>query len=147
MPAGRITACTSASGPAGPSRPNPPAAPGACTGVDLTQQWTIYGGSATPSNFNGVRFPGDRRDCLKCHVAGAYTLPLVSGIDSVNTLRDYFAPQGPATAACLGCHDNSDAAAHAYLNSTTFGKGTLSEACATCHGVGKDWDVAKVHAR
>ncbi len=33
------------------------------------------------------------------------------------------------------------------LNSTTFGKGTLSEACATCHGVGKDWDVAKMHAR
>ncbi|HEV2719254.1 MAG TPA: OmcA/MtrC family decaheme c-type cytochrome [Thermoanaerobaculia bacterium] len=117
------------------------------TGENLTQQWTIYGGSATPSNFNDVRFPGDRRDCQKCHVAGAYTLPLASGIDSVPTLRDYFSPQGPATAACLGCHDNSDAAAHAYLNSTTFGKGTLSEACATCHGVGKDWDVAKVHAR
>jgi len=117
------------------------------SGENLTQQWTVYGFGGKAFNFNEVRFPGDRKDCLKCHVAGAYTLPLQTGIASVNTLRDYFAPQGPATAACLGCHDNSDAAAHAYLNSTTFGKGTLSEACATCHGVGKDWDVAKMHAR
>jgi OmcA/MtrC family decaheme c-type cytochrome len=117
------------------------------SGENLTQEWTIYGFNGSKNNFNELRFPGDRRNCMKCHVSGAYTLPLQSGIASVNTLRDYFAPQGPATAACLGCHDNSDAAAHAYLNSTTFGKGTLSEACATCHGVGKDWDVARVHAR
>ncbi len=116
------------------------------TGENLTQEWTIYGGSATPTNFNGVRFPGDRRDCQKCHVAGAYTLPLTPGIASVPTPRDYFSPQGPATAACLGCHDNVDAAAHAYLNTATFGS-TSAEACATCHGTGKDWDVEKVHAR
>ncbi len=117
------------------------------TGHNLTQEWTIYGFNGSRNNFNELHFPGDRRDCLKCHVSGAYTLPLQNGIASVNTLRDYFSPQGPATAACLGCHDNPDAAAHAYLNSTTFGKGTLSEACATCHGVGKDWDVARMHAR
>ncbi len=118
------------------------------TGENLTQQWTIYGGSANGTNFNDVRFPGDRRDCLKCHVAGAYTLPLQAGIMSVDTPRDYFSPQGPATAACLGCHDNQDAAAHAYLNSTTFGgNSALTEACATCHSTGKDWDVDKVHAR
>jgi len=117
------------------------------TGHNLTQEWTIYGFNGSRNNFNELHFPGDRRDCLKCHVSGAYTLPLQTGIASVNTPRDYFSPQGPATAACLGCHDNSDAAAHAYLNSTTFGKGTLSEACATCHGVGKDWDVARMHAR
>jgi OmcA/MtrC family decaheme c-type cytochrome len=116
------------------------------TGENLTQDWTIYGGSATPTNFNGVRFPGDRRDCQKCHVAGAYTLPLTPGIASVPTLRDYFSPQGPATVACLGCHDNVDAAAHAYLNTAVFGT-TSAEACATCHGTGKDWDVEKVHAR
>ena len=55
---------------------------------------------------------------------------------------------GPGTAACLGCHDNGDAAAHAYLNTVTFPGATgPNEACATCHGAGKDWDVAKVHAR
>jgi OmcA/MtrC family decaheme c-type cytochrome len=117
------------------------------TGENLTQDWTIYGGSGSASNFNGVRFPGDRNNCSKCHTGTAYTLPLQPGIASVNTPRDYFSPQGPATAACLGCHDNRDAAAHAYLNTTSFGGTIPAEACATCHGVGKDWDVAKVHAR
>jgi len=96
-----------------------------------------------------VRFPGDTRNCAKCHVStAAYVPPLNTGIASVNTPRDYFSPQGPATAACLGCHDNRDAAAHAYLNSATFpGSTTPSEACATCHGSGKDWAVDRVHAR
>jgi OmcA/MtrC family decaheme c-type cytochrome len=94
-----------------------------------------------------VKFPGDRRNCAKCHAGTSYTLPLPTGIASVITLRDYFTPQGPGTAACLGCHDNQDAAAHAYLNTTTFGGTTPAEACATCHGTGKDWDVAKMHAR
>ena len=41
-----------------------------------------------------------------------------------------------------------DAAAHAYLNTTTFpGTGLQAEACATCHGGGKDHDVARAHAR
>jgi OmcA/MtrC family decaheme c-type cytochrome len=113
------------------------------TGENLTQDFTV-----SSSNFNDVRFPGDTRNCAKCHVGTAYTLPLPTGIASVPTLRDYFSPHGPGTAACLGCHDNQDAAAHAYLNSTTFpGAKTPSEACATCHGTGKDWAVEKVHAR
>jgi OmcA/MtrC family decaheme c-type cytochrome len=117
------------------------------SGEELTQDFTIYGFGGTPNNFNEVRFPGDRTDCVKCHVnVAAYSLPLQSGIGSVTTARDYFSPQGPGTAACLGCHDNQDAAAHAYLNTTTFGGTKPTEACATCHGTGKDWDVAKVHA-
>lgn len=113
------------------------------TGTNLTQSYTIGN-----TNFNEVTFPGDTRNCAKCHAGTSYTLPLPTGIASVSTPRDYFSPQGPGTAACLGCHDNSDAAAHAYLNSTTFpGSNIPSEACATCHGTGKDWDVAKVHAR
>ncbi|HEX7137292.1 MAG TPA: OmcA/MtrC family decaheme c-type cytochrome, partial [Vicinamibacterales bacterium] len=118
------------------------------TGENLTQDFTIYGFGGSVNNFNDIRFPGDRRNCAKCHVGTAYTLPLPTGIDSVTTLRDYFTPQGPGTASCLGCHDNKDAAAHAYLNTTTFGgNGTPAEACATCHGTGKDWAVDKVHAR
>ncbi|MGZ8810799.1 MAG: OmcA/MtrC family decaheme c-type cytochrome [Thermoanaerobaculia bacterium] len=113
------------------------------TGEELTQDYTI----GTNNNFNEVLFPGDRRNCAKCHAGTSYTLPLPTGIASVITLRDYFSPQGPGTAACLGCHDNQDAAAHAYLNTTTFGGTTPAEACATCHGRGKDWDVAKMHAR
>jgi OmcA/MtrC family decaheme c-type cytochrome len=113
------------------------------TGEELTQPYVIGSGG-----FNEVRFPGDRRNCAKCHAGTSYTLPLPTGIASVTTPRDYFSPQGPGTASCLGCHDNRDAAAHAYLNTTTFPGGTeTAEACATCHGRGKDWDVAKMHAR
>ena len=117
------------------------------TGEELTQDFTIYGFGGSVNNFNEVRFPGDRRDCAKCHASTSYTLPLPTGVASVTTLRDYFTPQGPGTASCLGCHDGRDAAAHAYLNTTTFGGTNPAEACATCHGTGKDWDVAKVHAR
>ena len=38
-----------------------------------------------------------------------------------------------------------DVAAHAYLN--TVMSPFFGEACATCHGDGKDHDVVKVHAR
>jgi len=119
------------------------------SGENLTQDFTVFGFGGSPNNYNEVRFPGDRRNCAKCHSStAAYTLPLPTGIASVTTLRDYFTPHGPATAACLGCHDNQDAAAHAYLNTTTFPGATIpAEACATCHGTGKDWSVEKKHAR
>ena len=117
------------------------------TGENLTQDYTIYGFGNRALNFSGVRFPGDRRDCAKCHADTTYKLP-TGGTLSVVTKRDYFSPQGPGTAACLGCHDNRDAAAHAFLNTVTFpGATTPAEACATCHGTGADWDAVKVHAR
>ena len=118
-------------------------------GESLTQEYTVYGFGGSKNTFNDVRFPGDITDCAKCHTGNSYTLPLAqTNIASVPTLRDRFSPQGPGTVACLSCHDNSDAAAHAYLNTTTFPGSTIpAEACATCHGTGKDWDVAKVHAK
>jgi OmcA/MtrC family decaheme c-type cytochrome len=112
------------------------------TGEELAQDFTVYGFGSSVNNFNEVRFPGDRRDCLACHTTTAsYSLPTGGTLDTV-TKRDFYTPQGPGTAACLGCHDNRDAAAHAFINTAPFG-----EACATCHGTGKDWDVAKEHAR
>jgi OmcA/MtrC family decaheme c-type cytochrome len=117
------------------------------TGENLTQDFTVYGNGGSLHNYNEVRYPGDRRNCAKCHAGTSYTLPLQTGIASVTTLRDYFTPQGPATASCLGCHDGQDAAAHAFLNTVTFPGATIpAEACATCHGTGKDWAVEKVHA-
>jgi OmcA/MtrC family decaheme c-type cytochrome len=119
------------------------------TGEELTQEYTIYGFGSNPTNFNELRFPGDRRDCLTCHVnAAAYTLPVSPDAVPVVTQRDFFSPQGPGTAACVGCHDNRDVAAHAYLNTVNFpGASGPTEACGTCHGTGADWAVEKVHAR
>lgn len=114
------------------------------TGENLTQSFVV-----SNDNFNLVRFPGDTRNCAKCHSGTTFELPLQQvGIANVITLRDFFTPQGPATAACLGCHDNVDTAAHAFLNTVTFpGATTSSEACATCHGTGKEFAVELVHAR
>ena len=112
------------------------------TGVDMTQTYTVYGFGGTPTNFNEVTYPGYRGNCIACHASGTYNPPVEPLEIDVVTLRDYFTPQGPATAACLGCHDNRDAEAHAYLNTSPFG-----EACATCHGANSDWSPDKVHAR
>ncbi len=115
------------------------------TGENLTQDYSIFGFSGAAS-FNDVAYPGNTQNCLQCHTAtSTYSLPLNPGTIPTITMRDYFSPQGPATAACLGCHDNIDAAAHAYLNTVT--SPFFGEACASCHGVGKDWDVVKVHAQ
>ena len=113
------------------------------SGEELTQDYTIYGYGGTPYTFNEVLYPGDRRNCLACHTSQATAnLPVVTGALNVVTKRDYFTPQGPGTAACLGCHDTRDAAAHAYLNTAVFG-----EACGACHGANSEWSVTKVHAR
>lgn len=118
------------------------------TGEELTQEYSVFGFGGTAIGFNEVLYPGDRTTCAKCHSGNSHLLPLPTGIQSVTTLRDFFTPQAPATAACLGCHDGQDAAAHAYLNTVLFpGAANPSEACATCHGTGKDWAVEKVHAK
>ncbi len=114
------------------------------SGENLTQDFTIYGFSGSINNFNEVRFPGDRRDCQQCHVAGAYVVAEFPPTDRLSTitLRDFFSPQGPTTTACLGCHDDRSPAAHAFVNAAPFG-----EACAACHGQDADFAVDKVHAR
>lgn len=116
------------------------------SGENLTQNYTIFGFGGSANTFNDVRYPGDRKVCVQCHTGSStYSLPLDTGTIPTITQRDFFSPQGPATAACLGCHDNVDAAAHAYLN--TVSSPFFGEACATCHGNGKDWDVVKIHAK
>jgi OmcA/MtrC family decaheme c-type cytochrome len=120
------------------------------TGNLLDQDYSVFGHSGTATNFNEVTYPGDRRNCLACHASAAtYALPLPITNVPVVTDRDFFSPRGSATAACTGCHDSRDVAAHAYINTAYFpGSPTVpAEACGTCHGTGTDLDVAKVHAR
>jgi len=112
------------------------------TGEELSRDLTIYGFGNTPHNYNEVLYPGDRRNCGGCHVAGSYDVPLPDGVLPTSTPRDFVPSWTPAAAACLSCHDSIDAAAHAYVNIAPF-----SEACASCHGEGREFAVSKVHAR
>jgi OmcA/MtrC family decaheme c-type cytochrome len=120
------------------------------TGDQLAQDYTVYGFGGAITTYNDVVYPGDRRNCLKCHAsAAAYTLPLPITNAPVITQRDFFSPRGSATSACTGCHDSRDVAAHAFLNTAFFpGNPTVpAEACGTCHGAGTTYAVEVVHAR
>jgi OmcA/MtrC family decaheme c-type cytochrome len=121
------------------------------TGEELTHDYTIYGFGNPPSvnNFNEVRFPGDRRDCQKCHTTDASGVGTEQvsetpspGLLPTQTLRDWYTPMQHYAAACLGCHDTQPAAAHAYTMTAPFG-----EACAACHGADAQFSVDMVHAR
>jgi len=129
----------------------------------------VLGGFPTPSvanpegspvNFGEVRFPGDRRACGTCHIAGSFSLPLASTVqptrfetitctedpsadgDSFCDTRvssEFFVP--PTAAVCTSCHDSESSAAHSEIMTTTSGL----ESCATCHGPGSSFDIADYH--
>ena len=113
-------------------------------GQDLTQDFTIYGFNGSVNNFNHVLFPGDLRDCVKCHVDGTQQVAdnAAPGWLATQTPRDWYTPMQHNAAACLGCHDTQAAAAHAFTMTAPFG-----EACAACHGANAEFAVDKVHAR
>jgi OmcA/MtrC family decaheme c-type cytochrome len=113
------------------------------TGDNLTNDFTIMGHGNVPNNFNDVGYPGDRRDCMKCHVAGTYNLPLPDGLISQASPRDYINPMPPVSGACLSCHTTQSTAAHASLQTSP----TLGESCTACHGATSSDSVANVHAR
>jgi OmcA/MtrC family decaheme c-type cytochrome len=110
-------------------------------GEELTQDFTVYGFRSSVHNYNEVVFPGLLNYCEACHEPGTYSVPVAEGALPTITERDYYSPMLPAAAACLACHDNVDAAAHAFVNTAVFG-----ESCGTCHGEDKEFDVVKVHA-
>jgi OmcA/MtrC family decaheme c-type cytochrome len=112
------------------------------TGENLTIDFTVYGFHSSVNNFNDVRFPGDRRNCEKCHVSGSEQLPLGDNLLSVVNPQGYINPTPPTTAACIGCHTDKSAASHAMANTTTLG-----EACVVCHGPDAQFSIDQVHAR
>jgi OmcA/MtrC family decaheme c-type cytochrome len=132
--------------------PNPAA--GVTTPEPFQWKYLIHsihmGASRTAAtSLNGLKttsilFPGDQGDCLKCHNAGTYTLPLPDGVlpATVTVNGKVAAVYQPMTLACAGCHaGQSGFAAHA----ATMTSATSGEACAACHGAGKQFDVTKVH--
>jgi OmcA/MtrC family decaheme c-type cytochrome len=112
------------------------------TGEELENDLTIYGFGNVPHTYNEVLYPGDRRNCEKCHIAGTQQLPLPKGALPTVAPRDYLNPMQPAAAACLSCHTSQEAASHALLNTSTLG-----ESCRVCHGTTSEFSVDKAHAR
>jgi OmcA/MtrC family decaheme c-type cytochrome len=113
------------------------------TGRELPFDYTIYGFGNVPHNYNEVAYPGFRQRCDGCHVNNSHRLPLPSGlIQEVQDPRGWLNPVGPASAACLSCHANIEAASHALANTTRLG-----ESCTVCHGTTSAFAVDKVHAQ
>ena len=124
-------------------------------------RYLIYGfGSAplnfTPHDFKEIRFPGNLADCTKCHSNDSYTLPIADGAPVLPTRRTSITGATPGTAvevaagalppitdACISCHDDEAAVAHAETNVTSSG----AEACGVCHGEGSIAAVSEVHAK
>ena len=96
----------------------------------------------TDSNFSHVKFPGDRRNCVKCHLEDTQQLPTPKGSLPTVAPGDFINPMLPATAACLSCHSSQEAASHALVNTSTLG-----ESCTVCHGTNAQFSVDKYHAR
>jgi OmcA/MtrC family decaheme c-type cytochrome len=120
--------------------------------------YVIYGFGPPPANFAAndfaeVLFPGDLRDCAKCHVGGSQLLPLDPGLlPTIQTVVDTSGGTAlevktgsipPIQDACLTCHDSDDAQAHADTMTTATG----AEACNVCHEEGALVSVSEAHAR
>ncbi len=113
------------------------------TGTNLTSPYTIYGFGGSVNSMNVIRFPGNTMDCTKCHATGTDQVPLPDGVLSTQTARSYIAPTTqPMSAACLACHDDKGASAHALTNTSTV----LGESCDVCHSAGSAYAVNTVHA-
>ncbi|MFI5395292.1 MAG: OmcA/MtrC family decaheme c-type cytochrome [Candidatus Binatia bacterium] len=127
------------------------------TGDQLENKpYLIYGFGPPPlgysiTDFSDVRFPGDRRDCAKCHVNGTYLMPPFPGT-ALGTRLTHLDPTtgnevedgrlGPIRSVCTACHDAADAVAH--VETMTAPDGT--EACTVCHEEGRDFAVSLMHA-
>jgi len=110
-------------------------------GEELTRDFTVFGRGSQPHTYNGVVFPGDLRLCTACHEGETYQIPS-QGVVATTAPREFYSPIPPNSAACLGCHDSLDAAAHTFVNTSAFG-----ESCGSCHGPGAEFAVEKEHAR
>ena len=116
---------------------------------------------------------GSLNRCEKCHLTTASYASVPAGAQPTTNQVVYAAPgtgtvssdadfiTSPYASACLSCHSYADAANHAKVNGalvnqprslgggavvnglTTFVSG---ESCGACHGVGKAYDVVKIHA-
>jgi OmcA/MtrC family decaheme c-type cytochrome len=116
--------------------------------------YTIYAFGGRPIDFSDLRFPGDLRDCAKCHVTTpepTYLMPpfpgtaigsIVAHIDPATGNEVVDGRLGPIRSVCTTCHDGDDAVAHAETMTAQDG----TEACTVCHQEGADFAVSLRHA-
>jgi OmcA/MtrC family decaheme c-type cytochrome len=136
--------------------------------------FVVIGFQSSVNDFSGVRFPGQLRNCVTCHIdnngKGTFELPLqASVLGSTVTTNSAFAVTAPlirtinvnpfddlkitpTAAACSGCHDSSEVRSHmirtggASFSTLQQNIGTtVNERCASCHGPGKEEDVRRAH--
>ena len=94
------------------------------------------------TNYQSVRFPGDLRDCTKCHMPGTYLVENVGAKAMVASPGGFTPTTAPISAACQGCHDDQATASHTLANTTSLG-----ESCNACHSAGMEFSVDRVHQR
>ena len=94
------------------------------------------------TNYQDVRFPGDLRDCTKCHLPGTYLVENVGAKALVASPGGFTKTTPPISAACQGCHDDIATASHALVNTSVLG-----ESCTACHAAGEEFSVDRVHQR
>jgi OmcA/MtrC family decaheme c-type cytochrome len=119
-------------------------------GVDLANDYTVFGFGGSEHNYNELVFPGALNDCNFCHIDDSHLLPgAPDRATTVINVAGVPVPEGavqtPTTAACTSCHDDDDAVTHAQLNSIVVDPLTWSESCNVCHGEGSSVAVSEVH--
>jgi OmcA/MtrC family decaheme c-type cytochrome len=121
-----------------------------------------------PEDFSKVRYPRARTACVACHTGTTWQLPMQASTKYLpSTTVEMMCSENPSadtdgyctspfwtvskttkiapeSSVCTSCHDAPYTAAHAVLNTLTIGTQTV-EACTTCHGPGKEFDVSRYH--
>ncbi|HEX9017083.1 MAG TPA: hypothetical protein VF960_13900 [Chloroflexota bacterium] len=102
-------------------------------GAYLDHPEDVYAGN--PNMASEIIFPQDVRNCVVCH-------------DPKTTSNAWQAK--PSRLACMACHDSDAAQNHAkamtfYPNPSDTYSDDKGESCVVCHGIGRDFAVAKVH--
>lgn len=111
-------------------------------------------GGNGPMVFQDVVYPAQIGDCKTCHIAGTYKVPannsyawsaidvqpaLVTAANAATFNPGLTLRQGPSTAACGSCHNDTASRAHFASNTTT----SFGESCNTCHGPGAVYEKHK----
>lgn len=134
------------------------------------QPLVVVGFRGSVVDFGSVEFPGNPRDCFRCHIEeqgrGTYELPLAAGVlgttintrstvgASIDVNPDNNLRISPTAAVCSSCHDSAKAREHMASSRSGGAFGVLQsqldslavkEKCASCHGPGKEKSVRKVH--